>query len=171
MDGLTLWTNLYGLRAHFVLLYIMLTYWKFCCSSVTLIGIFLVYLFKIMRTEKCYGIDSVVSWTRVHLVARFVACWNHDHRESHKWLILSFCPKFLGRWWGPMSAILSAFEYSLSCCSLLGGGDTQTLTNIIEFVWRFHTQEVVGMLKHCFHDPLSLRCLDPNKPPSETLIT
>ena len=33
-----------------------------------------------------------------------------------------------------MNAILSAFEYSLNCCSLLGGGDTQTLTNIIEFV-------------------------------------
>ena len=67
---------------------------------------------------------------------------------------LAFCPKILGRWWGPMNGILSVCECSLSiqdfhrwwanskpnCCNLM-----------------FLQPQVVEMLKHLPHTCLGPR--------------
>ena len=67
-----------------------------------------------------------------------------------------------------MNDVLSACECSLSSQHTNGGGDTQTLTAIIDFVClNFLHSEAVGMLKHCPCTLTLFRAFTP-EPPSET---
>ena len=97
-------------------------------------------------------------------LAPFVAYWYLDGGlQSHlSGCICLFWPNILGRCWGLTNDILSASECSLSCCTLLGGGETQTLTVVIEFVEVF---TLIGGLdaKTLLSWPLVLALLAPQR--------
>ena len=72
-------------------------------------------------------------------------------RESPQWLLLSYYPKILVRWWGPMNDILLICECSLS--SQYTNRDTWTLTAVTKLIWNVCTHRWWGcshsfMLSH-----------------------
>ena len=60
----------------------------------------------------------------------------------------SFCPKILGRWWGPVNDICLFARAVSVVITLIGGTDTRNLSAIIRIHLNFLHSGSVGMLSH-----------------------